>query len=139
MCSEFTCDVTDGWIHLVSSWLSHIPWFIYTSSFFVQSSMEGQLADFRILAVVTNATISMEVHLCLFFLCFIDFYWRIVALQCCQFLLYCNVSQLYIPSHVDLHPTLHPTPLGSQRALSCAYCICVHYKLPILDHTLLLM
>ena len=85
--------------------------------------MEGQLADFRILAVVNNATISMEVHLCLFFLCFIDFYWRIVALQCCQFLLYSKVNQPYVyrfplffgfPSQLSHHKALSRAPCPVQ-------------------------
>ena len=67
MWSESTCDAADGRRDLVSSWLNHIPEFIYTSSSFIQSSIEGQVGDLRMLAVVKNATIRMGVHLCLCF------------------------------------------------------------------------
>ena len=62
------------------------------------------------------------------------FNWSIIALQCCQFLLYCNVSQLYIPSHVDLPPTLPGRTFKSYKpppTHKYTFPICIYFASPI--------
>ena len=62
------------------------------------------------------------------------FNWSTIALQCCQFLLYSNVSQLCIPSHVDLPPTLPGHTFKSCKPAHThkyTFPICIYFASPI--------
>ena len=78
------------------------------------------------------------------FQCVCNFYWRLVALQCCQFLLYSKGNQLYryiyplflrFPSHGGHHRSLSRVPCAKPQVLISylvsTQCVYVHLNLPI--------